>query len=136
MNRSRPMDTSDLTGSVKVFAERLEPRLQAGAKTFQGLKLIVAALTPLVLATFGFAVWSVSLAKKAALDALEQTETARHAEMEKRVAVIETQRNADSASTSKALESIVSHLQHMDDVLLDLRIRLGAQTPPTGKRGR
>lgn len=143
MSRPPPIDTSDLTGTTKILADRLEPRLRAGAETFgniqkaiQGGKYIAAALVPIVLAACGLAVWSVSLAKKSDVTAQGEIEAARHAELERRTAVLEATSAAQSVANGKALDNVVAHLGHIDDVLLDIRIRLGAVPTPPAKPSR
>ncbi len=145
------MKTSDLTGASKLLAERLEPRLQAGVEKFQQLqddvarveqwgkiiqvgKYLAAAFAPLIICGFGFAVWALSLAKKTDVTDFSTAEAARHAALELRTSVLETQRASDSQTTNKALDAINAHLAHIDDVQLDIRIRLGA-IPASEKQG-
>jgi hypothetical protein len=137
-----PMVTHDLDGSTKVLADRLETRLQAGNEKFQQWgkiiaigKYLAAALTPLIIAGFSFAVWALSLAKKSDVSAVSESEVARHVDLERRVSIIEAQRIADGVATAKAIDIVTARLNRIDDVLLDIRLRLGAPpviAPPPG----
>ncbi len=150
------MKTSDLTGASKLLAERLEPRLQAGIEKFQQLqddvarveqwgkiiqagKYLAAAFTPLIICGFGFAVWALSLAKKTDVADFSAVEATRHAALELRASVLETQRVTDSQAASKALDAINARLTRIEDVQFDIRLHLNnaadvKQAPPPRKK--
>jgi hypothetical protein len=140
------METSDLTGAVKTLAERIEPRLTAGNERFAHMgkmvdagKYLAAALVPLIVVTFGFTMWSVSLAKKSDVSAQAEAEAARHVDLERRVTILEVERAADAAANTKANATSEAQWREQSDKMLDMRIRMGAvpvAPMPAPKRAR
>jgi hypothetical protein len=134
MKTPAPIDTSDLTQASRKLAERIDEtygaRLQAGAKTFNTIRVVVAALASLATMAFLFGAWAISVAKKSDVSAQGESEAARHAELERRTSVLEAKRDADALTTAKALTDITSQLREQANVLLDIRIKLGASPPP------
>lgn len=127
-----PVNTDDLTGSVKLFAERLEPRLQAGAKTFQAMRLVVASLAPLVLAAFAMGAYSMTMARKGDVAEQGAAEQAHHADLERRTLVLEDARKSELAARAAAEIELLRRFEHFDKRLDEIFILVGAQQPSRG----
>jgi hypothetical protein len=107
-----PIDRTDLTESSVRVVERVELKLGEGIKTFRGLKIVVTALAPIVVAAFLIGVYSMTLAKKADV-------TAKQAVTDQQIDGVKTQ----LAEQSNAIALLGSDQRHMHEDLLEIKSR-------------
>lgn len=143
-------DTSALTDSTKALADQIEPRLQAGNAKFNhfGKRVMVMgvaliALSPIAIAGFSIATYNALFSKKADVDAVVAIDTARHVELERRhsdleraVAVLTAEFNANVATTTKSLDAIAKHSERQDEALFRQQLGVPTMVVDSKKKGR